>query len=126
METINIVVKDSKYTNKQIDGEEDETPKVTLAPTSTPANVSKTATEATNSDLCSKSTPKEVVIEGTLSILSSHVRKNHPLSSIIGDPSVGITIRKKDKVDYSKMIVDLCYTSTIEPTSVEAALKDEY
>ncbi|KAA0058482.1 putative mitochondrial protein [Cucumis melo var. makuwa] len=42
------------------------------------------------------------------------------------DLSAGITTRKKDKVDYSKMIVDLCYTSTIEPTSVEAAVKDEY
>ncbi|TYK22560.1 F5J5.1 [Cucumis melo var. makuwa] len=81
----------------QIYDEEDETPKVTLAPTSTP--VDKADTEITNSDLCSKSTPKEAVVEGTL---------------------------KKDKVDYSKMIADLCYTSTIEPTSVEAALKDEY
>ncbi|KAA0038999.1 envelope-like protein [Cucumis melo var. makuwa] len=109
---------------RQIDDEEDETPKVTLAPTCTP--VDKADTETTNSDLCSKSTPKEAVVEGTLSIPSSHVRKNHPSSLIIDDPSAGITTRKKDKVDYSKMIADLCYTSTIEPTSVEAALKDEY
>ncbi|TYK30409.1 gag-pol polyprotein [Cucumis melo var. makuwa] len=126
METINIVVNDSEYTNKKIDDEEDETPKVTLAPTSTPADVSKADIETTNSNLCSKYTSKEAVVEGTLPIPSSHVWKNHPSSSIIGDPSAGITTRKKDKIDYSKMIIDLCYTSAIEPTSVEAALKDEY
>ncbi|KAA0064267.1 putative mitochondrial protein [Cucumis melo var. makuwa] len=43
-----------------------------------------------------------------------------------GDPSAGITTRRKEKVDYSKMIADLCYVSAIEPTSVENALKDEY
>ncbi|TYK03217.1 uncharacterized protein E5676_scaffold298G00290 [Cucumis melo var. makuwa] len=43
-----------------------------------------------------------------------------------GDPSTGIITRKKEKVDYSKMIADLCYTSTIEPSTVDVALKDEY
>ena len=52
--------------------------------------------------------------------------KNNSSSLIIGDPSVGIITRRKDKVDYLKMIANLCYTSTIEPTSVEVALKDEY
>ena len=56
----------------------------------------------------------------------AYVKKNHPSSSIIGDPSAGITTRRKEKVDYSKMIADLCYVSAIEPTSVENALKDEY
>ncbi|KAL4022640.1 hypothetical protein IC575_016384 [Cucumis melo] len=120
------MVNDYEYTNKQIDDEEDEAPKVTLVPTSTPADVSKANIETTNSDLSLNSTTKEAIVEGTLSIPSSHVRKNHPSSSIIDDPSTGITTRKKDKVDYSKMIVDLCYASTIEPTSIEVTLKDEY
>ncbi|KAA0035514.1 gag-pol polyprotein [Cucumis melo var. makuwa] len=47
-------------------------------------------------------------------------------SQLDSDPSTGITTRRKEKVDYSKMIVDLCYVSAIEPTSVENALKDEY
>ncbi|KAL0537384.1 hypothetical protein IC582_026362 [Cucumis melo] len=57
---------------------------------------------------------------------STHVKKNHPSSSIIGDPLARITTRRKEKVDYTKMIVDLCYVSAIEPTSIENALKDEY
>ncbi|KAL0561444.1 hypothetical protein IC582_001871 [Cucumis melo] len=34
--------------------------------------------------------------------------------------------RKKEKVDYSKMVADLCYTSTIEPSTIDSALKDAY
>ncbi|KAA0058253.1 putative mitochondrial protein [Cucumis melo var. makuwa] len=126
METINVLVNDSKYTNKQIDDEEDEAPKVTLVPTSTSVDVSKADIETTNFDLSYKSTSKEATVEGTLSIPSSHFRKSHQSSSIIGDPFTGITSRKKDKVDYSKMIADLCYALAIELTSFEAALKDEY
>ncbi|TYK11807.1 gag-pol polyprotein [Cucumis melo var. makuwa] len=126
METINVVVNDSKYTNKQIDDEEDEAPKVTLVPTSTSVNVSKADTETTNFDLSYKSTSKEATVEGTLSIPSSHFGKNHQSSSIIGNHFAGISTRKKDKVDYSKMIADLCYALAIELTFVEAALKDEY
>ena len=54
-------------------------------------------------------------------IPSLHVHKYHPSSSIIEDPS-GITTRKKDKIDYVKMIANICYTSSIEPTSVNEAL----
>ncbi|KAA0025370.1 putative mitochondrial protein [Cucumis melo var. makuwa] len=46
--------------------------------------------------------------------------------SIRGDPSAGIITRKKEKVNYSKMIADLCYTSAIEPLTIDVALKDEY
>ena len=53
------------------------------------------------------------------SVPSPHVQKNHPSSFIIGDPSAGITARKKDKIDYSKLIANICYTSSIEPTFVE-------
>ena len=55
-----------------------------------------------------------------------HVQKNHLSSSIIGDPSARITTRKKDKINYAKMIVNICYTSSIEPTSLNKALKDEF
>ena len=54
------------------------------------------------------------------------MRKNHPPSSIIGDPSAGIITRKREKVDYSKMIAYLCYISVIEPSTDDVALKDEY
>ncbi|TYK18114.1 putative gag-pol polyprotein [Cucumis melo var. makuwa] len=52
--------------------------------------------------------------------------ENHPASSIIGDPSAGIVTRKKEKVDYSKMIANLCYTFAIEPSTFDIFLKDEY
>ena len=57
---------------------------------------------------------------------SAHVKKNHPPSFIIGDPSTGIITKNKEKVDYSKMIVDLCYTSSVESSTIDVALKDEY
>ncbi|TYJ96974.1 gag-pol polyprotein [Cucumis melo var. makuwa] len=47
-------------------------------------------------------------------------------SQLDSDPSAGITTRRKEKVDYTKRIADLCYVSAIEPTFVENALKDEY
>ena len=59
-------------------------------------------------------------------VSSLHVQKNHPSSSIIGDPSTGITTEKKDKINYTKMIANICYTSSIEPTSINEALKDEF
>ncbi|TYK14493.1 putative mitochondrial protein [Cucumis melo var. makuwa] len=34
--------------------------------------------------------------------------------------------RRKDKIDYLKMVADLCYISTIELSTVDSALKDEY
>ncbi|TYK30592.1 putative mitochondrial protein [Cucumis melo var. makuwa] len=105
---------------------DDEAPTGTIVPNTTFADAPKADTQANSFDISSKSTPKEITVEETDRIPSSHVRKNHPSSLIIGDPSVGITTRKKDKVDYLKMIIDICYTSTIQPTSVDAALKDEY
>ncbi|KAA0033928.1 envelope-like protein [Cucumis melo var. makuwa] len=51
---------------------------------------------------------KEVIANNSEPVPSAHVKKNHPTSFIIGDPSAGIITRKKEKVDYSKMIADLC------------------
>ncbi|KAA0060219.1 putative mitochondrial protein [Cucumis melo var. makuwa] len=126
METINVVVNDSEYTNKRTVDEDDELPTVTIVLNTTFADAPKADTQTNSFDISSKSTPKEITVEETKPIPSSHVRKNHPSSSIIGDPSTGITTKKKDKVDYLKMIIDLCYTFLIKPTSVDAALKDEY
>ncbi|TYK09577.1 putative mitochondrial protein [Cucumis melo var. makuwa] len=126
METINVVVNDFEYTSKQTDDDDDLAPKVTMIPNTTLVDRPKVDIGTNSLNETSKSTPKKVIATETELILSLHVRKNHPSSSIIGNPSAGITTRKKDKVNYTKMITDLCYTSAIEPASVDAALKDEY
>ncbi|KAA0060315.1 gag-pol polyprotein [Cucumis melo var. makuwa] len=126
METINVVVNDFESNDNQFNIEDDETfvmtdviatplkemPKADSQPDSTKTNLEKITDETLNDE--------------TVLVPSAHVKKNHPLSSIIGDTSAGITTRRKEKVDYSKMIADLCYVSVIEPTSVENALKNEY
>ncbi|KAA0026274.1 putative mitochondrial protein [Cucumis melo var. makuwa] len=56
---------------------------------------------------------------------SAHVLKNHPSNNIIGGLNSGVTIRKKNILAYAKMIVDVCFTSNIEPTNLSEALKDE-
>ncbi|TYK21311.1 F5J5.1 [Cucumis melo var. makuwa] len=100
METINVVVKDSECAMKQIDDEEGETPIVTLAPTSTPADISKIDSKTTNSDLCSKFTPKEQELKELCQSL------HHMFEKIIRQAQL-------------LMI-------PIELTSVESTLKDEY
>ena len=56
---------------------------------------------------------------------SSHMGKDHPFSSIIGDISSGMTTRRKERHNYAKMIANVCYTSQVEPTFVDEALNDE-
>ncbi|TYK03060.1 gag-pol polyprotein [Cucumis melo var. makuwa] len=68
----------------------------------------------------------DVIVEVTELISSAHWRKNHPSSSIVGNPFAGITTKKKEKVDYSKMIIDLCSMFAIEPSSIDVTLNDEY
>ncbi|TYK07876.1 gag-pol polyprotein [Cucumis melo var. makuwa] len=75
MKTINVVILDS--TIKQMNDEEDDTPNMSEARTTS-------------------------------------------------DPSTRMQTRRKDKIDYLKMVADLCYTSTIEPSTVDSAIKDEY
>ncbi|KAA0032911.1 gag-pol polyprotein [Cucumis melo var. makuwa] len=96
METINVVVNDFESTAKRTYDENDKTPNMSVDSSTLPAEVPKADAQ------------------------------NHPSSSIIGDPSAGIITKKKEKVDYLKMITDLCYTSAIEPLSVDVALKDDY
>ena len=126
MEMINVVVNDFESTYKWTDDDDDPAPTMTMVPDTMIVDMSKADTGTNSFDKSSKSAPKEAIAEETEPIPSSHIRKNHPSSSIIGDHSDGITIRKKDKLDYTKMITGLCYTSVIEPTSVNAALKHEY
>ncbi|TYK08439.1 gag-pol polyprotein [Cucumis melo var. makuwa] len=125
METINVVVNDFESNINQFNIEDDET-HVTSEVTSTPLDEMSKGELQLDSAKTYSSITDEVINNETVLVPSAHVKKNHPLSSIIGDPSAGITTRRKEKVDYTKMIADLCYVSVIEPTSVENALKDEY
>ncbi|XP_073049472.1 uncharacterized protein [Primulina eburnea] len=66
------------------------------------------------------------------------IQKNHPSSQIIGETFEGMQTRRKEKVDYRKMIGLVCMTSVysqvshscfvslIEPKNVNEALKDEF
>ncbi|KAA0050570.1 putative mitochondrial protein [Cucumis melo var. makuwa] len=91
-----------------------------------PTEVPKANAQADGADINSNTISKEVIADSSELVPSAHVRKNHPSSSIIGDSSAGVITRKKEKLDYSKMIAHLCYTSVIEPSTVDVALKDEY
>ena len=68
----------------------------------------------------SPDSPKQKIMSPT------HIAKNHPSSSIIGDVHSGITTRKKERRNYAKMVANVCYTSTLEPTTVTVALTDEH
>ncbi|KAL0560690.1 hypothetical protein IC582_001101 [Cucumis melo] len=55
-----------------------------------------------------------------------HIAKNHPSSFIIGDVHSGIITQKKERKDYAKMVANVCYTFSLEPTTVSAVLTDEH
>ncbi|GAA0149769.1 hypothetical protein LIER_08866 [Lithospermum erythrorhizon] len=60
---------------------------------------------------------------------AARIEKNHPVEYIIGDLDQGMTMRKKDKVDYRKMaglLGETCCISKVEPKDVKAALLNEY
>ncbi|KAA0035847.1 putative mitochondrial protein [Cucumis melo var. makuwa] len=78
-----------------------------------------------NDDNSSSPTQKELTPNVVGNPPSSHIQKNHSSSSTINDPCASITTRKKDKIDYAKLIANICYTSSIEPTSVNEALREE-
>ncbi|KAA0065828.1 putative mitochondrial protein [Cucumis melo var. makuwa] len=126
METINVVVNDFEPTVKRTGDGDDEASNVTVVSSTVPTEAPKADIQADSDDINSKSISKDVTTNVTELIPSAHMRKNHPSSSIIGNPSAGITTKKKEKVDYLKMISDLYYTSAIEPSTVDVALKDEY
>ncbi|KAA0051491.1 putative mitochondrial protein [Cucumis melo var. makuwa] len=126
MKTINVVVNDNEQKYKRTDDDDDLAPKATMVIELAVVDAPTVNTSVNSFNDSSKSTQKEVMVDVSEIIPSSHVRRNHPSSSIIGDPSSGITTKKKDKIDYAKMIVDICYTSSIEPTSANEAFKDEF
>ncbi|TYK27289.1 putative mitochondrial protein [Cucumis melo var. makuwa] len=55
----------------------------------------------------------------------AHMKNNHAVNNVIGDINSGITIRKKNRLEYAKFMDNACFTPTIEPTSVTEALKGE-
>ncbi|KAA0048721.1 gag-pol polyprotein [Cucumis melo var. makuwa] len=55
-----------------------------------------------------------------------HIAKNHPFSFIIGDVHSGIITQKKERKDYAKMVANVCYTFSLEPTTISAVLTDEH
>ncbi|TYK21888.1 hypothetical protein E5676_scaffold494G00240 [Cucumis melo var. makuwa] len=56
----------------------------------------------------------------------TNIAKSHPSSFIIEDVHSGIITRKKERKDYAKMVVNICYTSSLEPTTVSVALTNEH
>ncbi|TYK13607.1 gag-pol polyprotein [Cucumis melo var. makuwa] len=126
METINVVINDLDSAIKQMNDKEDETPNMSEARTTSTVEVSKADNPSDDPGKSLKKSSEEIITKKSELIPSAHVKKNHPASSIIGDPSAGMQTRRKEKIDYMKMVVDLCYTSTIEPSTVDSALKDEY
>ena len=126
METINVVINDIDSAIKQINDEEDETPNMSEARTTSSVEVPKADNPSDDSDKSLEKSLEENITKKSELIPSAHVKKNHPTSFIIGDPSVGMQTRRKEKMDYMKMVADLCYISTFEPSTVDSALRDEY
>ncbi|KAA0048266.1 gag-pol polyprotein [Cucumis melo var. makuwa] len=100
MEIINVVVNDLEPTAKRTIDEDHEAPNVPVVSSTIPTKAPKVDIQADSADRNSKSSSKDVTANDTELIPSIYVRKNHPSSSIIGNPSAGITTRKKEKVDY--------------------------
>ncbi|GAA0144915.1 hypothetical protein LIER_05235 [Lithospermum erythrorhizon] len=60
---------------------------------------------------------------------TTRIQKDHPVDNIIGQLDEGMTTKKKDKVDYRKMVGlfgKMCFISKIEPKDVKASLLDEH
>ncbi|TYK19203.1 putative mitochondrial protein [Cucumis melo var. makuwa] len=126
METINVVINDLDSTIKQMNDEEDETPNMSEARTTSTVEVSKADNPSDDRGKSLEKSSEEIITKKSELIPSAHVKKNHPTSSIIGDSLAGMQTRRKKNIDFMKMVADLCYTSTIEPSTVDSALKDEY
>ncbi|KAA0054957.1 putative mitochondrial protein [Cucumis melo var. makuwa] len=67
----------------------------------------------------------ELAITDTLTVDTS-VNNFDDSSKLTQKDAMVDVIKKKDKIDYAKMIANICYTSSIKPTSVNEALKDEF
>ncbi|XP_075483593.1 uncharacterized protein LOC142523745 [Primulina tabacum] len=78
---------------------------------STPPPLNRTETVDNDND-----DDDDVVINGGKEILSK-IQKNHPSSQIIGELHEGVQTRKKEKVDYRKVIGLICMSSTFSQAS---------
>ncbi|KAA0047612.1 Copia protein [Cucumis melo var. makuwa] len=110
METINIVVNDFESNVNQFNIEDDDT-HVTPDVTSTPLDEMPKGDSQPYSAKTNSKITDEVINNESVLVPSTHIKKNHPSSSIIGDLSAEINTRRKEKVDYMKMIADLCYVN---------------
>ncbi|KAA0045419.1 putative mitochondrial protein [Cucumis melo var. makuwa] len=99
METINFVVNDFESNVNQFNIEDDET-HVTPEVTSTPLDEMPKGKSQLNSAKTDSSITNKVINNETVFVPSAHVKKNHPSSSIIDDPSARITTRRKEKYVY--------------------------
>ncbi|TYK15998.1 putative mitochondrial protein [Cucumis melo var. makuwa] len=106
--------------------EEDENSNMSEARTTSTVELSKADNPSDDPGKSLEKSSEGIITKKSKLIPSAHVKKNHPTSSIIGDPSAMMQTRRKEKIDYIKMVANLCYTSTIEPSTVDSALKDEY
>ncbi|GAA0173197.1 hypothetical protein LIER_41481 [Lithospermum erythrorhizon] len=60
---------------------------------------------------------------------SARIQKNHHTDNIIGQLEEGMTIRKKDRVNYRRMnglLGETCFISKEEPKDVKDTLLDEH
>ncbi|KAA0058241.1 gag-pol polyprotein [Cucumis melo var. makuwa] len=92
METINGLVNDFESSTTQTYDEDDETLNIRVDYST---KVLKADAQADGTSINSNTTSKEVIADNSELVPSAHMRKNHPPSSIIGDPSAAITTRKK-------------------------------
>ncbi|XP_075515526.1 uncharacterized protein LOC142550172 [Primulina tabacum] len=93
---------------------------------------------AESNDEPGKYTENDDVVTNEGIDIPSKIQKNHPSSQIIGEAFGGMQTRRKEKVDYRKMmglvcmtsvysqVSHSCFVSLIEPKNINEALKDEF
>ena len=129
VESINIVVNDNEKVSIKRQDHEDvfliqntKLPTVLVVGRDIVSHAIPDIHDRMNNIINSKSTHETIGLQSGPPV---HVTKNHSPSCIIGDVQSGVTTKKKDRIDYAKLIVNLCYASSIEPGSVLEALRNE-
>ncbi|GAA0153978.1 hypothetical protein LIER_12087 [Lithospermum erythrorhizon] len=85
-----------------------------------PYNIEHVADGKGVDDACNDSRPIEP---------ANRIQKNHPVDNIIGEIDQGVTIRRKEPMDYRQMvglIGETCFISKVEPKNIDEARKDEH
>ncbi|KAA0026117.1 gag-pol polyprotein [Cucumis melo var. makuwa] len=98
-----LVINDLDSDIKQMNDEEDETPNMYEVRTTSIVEESKADNSSDGPGKSLKKSSEEIINKKSELIPSAHEKKNHPASSIIGEPSAGMQTRRKDKIDYLKM-----------------------